>query len=256
MIPRPERVASDHSRHDPVLLAGLASGEALDAASRERAEAQLRCPACRALHADLVALTSSLRSDLPAPPRPRDFRLSPEHVAARPRRSWIPVWLSGGSLQPLGAAICSIGLLLLLAGVVLPTTSHPSVLQTVGDALSGAPSERAAGGGTAADQAAGNPLPSAAGSAGPSAAPAFSSDTPKAPQSSPRDGTSGASLPPGAEGVVGPTAQPNPAPAAGAATSAAIDPSLVLVVGGALLVVGGLGAFVVGQRRRASRPPA
>jgi hypothetical protein len=253
MIPRPERVASDHSRHDLALLASLASGDELDAATRVQAEAQLTCPACQLVHADLVALTSSLRSDLPAAPRLRDFRLAPEAVAAPPRRHWLPAWLVGGNLQPLGAAVCSIGLLLLLAGVVFPAPGHPSVLQTVGDALSGARSEHFAGGGTAADQAAGTPLPSAAATTGPSAAPAFSSDTPKGPESSPRDGSSGAALPPGAEGVAGPTAQPSPSPAA--ATRADVDPSVVLVAGGAVLVVGGLGVLVIGRRRRVSRPP-
>lgn len=256
MNPRPERVASDHSRHDLALLAGLASGEDLDAASRALAEEQLACPACQLVHADLVILTRSLRSDLPLPPRPRDFRLTPEAVAGRSPRRWVPAWLSGSALRPLGATICSIGLLLVLSGVVLPAPSRPSVLQTLGDALSGATSERAAGGGTAADQVAGNALPSAAATAGPSAAPAFSSDTPKVPQSSPHDGSSGATLPPGAEGVVGPTAQPSPAPPPAAAGPAGVDLPVLLVAGGVLLVAGGLGVVLVGRRREGPRPPA
>ena len=63
-----------HADHDPLLIAALLD---TDLAATERVAAQSRiatCPECAALHADLVALSTATAA-LPAPARPRDFRL-------------------------------------------------------------------------------------------------------------------------------------------------------------------------------------
>jgi len=64
-----------HHDHDPLLIASLLDDPA---AGVERGIAQTlvdSCPACAALHRDLVALSVATRSQ-PTPSRPRDFRLT------------------------------------------------------------------------------------------------------------------------------------------------------------------------------------
>ena len=68
------RTADHDERHDLAIAAWLDSG--LPDAERAAAERlAATCPACAVLHADLLALAAATRR-LPAPARPRDFRLT------------------------------------------------------------------------------------------------------------------------------------------------------------------------------------
>ncbi|HEV8403020.1 MAG TPA: hypothetical protein VGQ31_08295 [Candidatus Limnocylindrales bacterium] len=69
-----------HAEHDPFVIAALSDRD-LAAPERQAAESLVAsCPDCAALHADLLAL-SAATADMPAPPRPRDFRLTPQDAA-------------------------------------------------------------------------------------------------------------------------------------------------------------------------------
>jgi hypothetical protein len=64
-----------HDDHDPVLIASLLDRE-MDPAERAVGDARLAaCPACAAIHADLVALATATRAH-PVPPRSRTFVLT------------------------------------------------------------------------------------------------------------------------------------------------------------------------------------
>ncbi len=113
-----------HPAHDSYLIAQLAADD-LTGPDREFAERLVAaCPRCADLLADLRAIASAT-ADLPAPVRPRDFRLTPAD-AARLRSRWRR-WLGGlaeprfSFAQPLGAALATIG----LAGLLL--TVLPSI---------------------------------------------------------------------------------------------------------------------------------
>lgn len=70
---------TDHPAHDTILVAALAAGDLADLARADAEALVAACPDCAALHADLLAIASATRS-LPAPARPRDFRLTPEQA--------------------------------------------------------------------------------------------------------------------------------------------------------------------------------
>lgn len=70
--------------HDPELIVLLLDPDRTPAETAA-AEARLRsCPACAALHADLLALATTM-PDVPAPPRPRDFTLTAAIAASLAR---------------------------------------------------------------------------------------------------------------------------------------------------------------------------
>jgi anti-sigma factor RsiW len=72
--------AADHAHHDPELIAALLDRDTT-ATERSSAEARLAsCPACAALHADLIALAQAART-LPPPVRSRDFMLTAADAA-------------------------------------------------------------------------------------------------------------------------------------------------------------------------------
>jgi hypothetical protein len=74
---------AEHDEHDPLLVAALLDREP---PASERTAGELlvaSCPECAELHAELVSLVSAAAA-LPAPERPRDFRLT-EADAARLR---------------------------------------------------------------------------------------------------------------------------------------------------------------------------
>lgn len=75
-----------HRLHDPMLVAALAAGAVDDGTHRAATELIVRCRACAALHADLIALAAATRQ-LPAPVNVRDFRLD-ARAAARLRSPW------------------------------------------------------------------------------------------------------------------------------------------------------------------------
>jgi hypothetical protein len=67
-----------HGDHDPELIAALLDRDGPDASAGDRALAErwvAGCADCAALHADLLAVSVATRV-LPAPARPRDFRLT------------------------------------------------------------------------------------------------------------------------------------------------------------------------------------
>ena len=75
-----------HDGHDPELIVSLLDPDRAPA-DITAAEARLRsCPSCAALHADLLALATTMR-DVPAPPRPRDFTLTPAIAATLAREA-------------------------------------------------------------------------------------------------------------------------------------------------------------------------
>ncbi|MGZ3587073.1 MAG: hypothetical protein ACXVAP_07480 [Candidatus Limnocylindrales bacterium] len=263
MTPQPEpAVPADHTRHDPLLLASLASGDPLSDGQHEQVEIQLACPACQATFADLVALTGSLQADLPTPRRSRDFRLTPEAARRDRRTPWLS-WLRplpSSRLQPLAAAVCSIGLLMVLVGVSLPGGASQAIQAPAGAGASGASLERNAQSGGGTDTVAGAPgagssgAPAAGSTAAPnpSEGPAFAAASPKSSDLGsplPEPGVGRASLPPGAEGGLGPSVAP-PSDGSGSAMQPPAGP---LIVGGTALFLGGLVVLVAAHRRRAAR---
>jgi anti-sigma factor RsiW len=70
----------DHDDHDPLIIAALLDRD-LVGDERTAAEARIAsCPACAALHADLLALSTATRA-FPVPLRPRDYALSAADAA-------------------------------------------------------------------------------------------------------------------------------------------------------------------------------
>jgi hypothetical protein len=122
----PKTPTTPHTSHDRLLVvAGLDAD--MSTAERLRLERQLRdCADCRVLAAELAAISASIRSDLPQPRRPRDFRLSADQ-AARLRGSPISRLLERlaapgfAALQPLAGVAMALGLtLIVLNSVSLP----------------------------------------------------------------------------------------------------------------------------------------
>lgn len=120
-VPEP----SSHAAHDLVLIAAHAAGDT-DGAERDRATALIgACDECARLHDDLLVLSTAV-ADLPAPARPRDFRLTEEQAASLRPTGWRGALaaLAGPRFSfatPLGTAMATLGLVgLLLAGPGLP----------------------------------------------------------------------------------------------------------------------------------------
>jgi hypothetical protein len=148
---------SEHLGHDQVLMARLA-GNDLDPSERSTAEAlRSACPECRQRHDDLLVLMRAT-SELPAPRRHRDFRLSPEQAAGL-RGSWLDRVMerlaapSLGVLQPLAGAAMALGLTLLVVntmpfsqasgGAAASPESAPMPAAEVGGASAGATADAA-----------------------------------------------------------------------------------------------------------------
>ena len=155
----------DHVTHDPELIAAYAAGDATGPALEEAADLVASCTECAELHRDLRAISTAL-PELPAPVRPRDFRLTPEQAAALRPAGWRGVLAAFAAPRfrlaaPLGAGLAAAG----LAGLLL---ASPGGLlpRATGEAESGsAPSAAAGAPAVQADQASG-----AAGAAGTAAA--------------------------------------------------------------------------------------
>ena len=155
----------DHVTHDPELIAAYAAGDAAGSALDQAADLVASCTECAELHRDLRAISTAL-PELPAPVRPRDFRLTPEQAAALRPAGWRGVLAAFAAPRfrlaaPLGAGLAAAG----LAGLLL---ASPGGLlpRATGEAESGsAPSAAAGAPAVQADQASG-----AAGAAGSRAA--------------------------------------------------------------------------------------
>ena len=140
---------SAHAAHDVVLIAALADQRADTLAASDRARATelvATCSDCAALHADLLALAAALPASA-TPPRPRDFRLSPDDAARLRPAGWRRFFGGIGSprdtiTRPLALGLTTLGLVGLLVGTVPGalslSSSAGSTLSTVGNSIGGA----------------------------------------------------------------------------------------------------------------------
>ena len=115
-------LTADHRRHDRLLVARYAAGDALDSQQREAQELIRWCGECAALAADIGQISRAV-GQLPATRRPRDFRLTAEQ-AAQLRGSRLEHWLrtltgSGwATVRPVAAVALSIGLVMSVLGTL------------------------------------------------------------------------------------------------------------------------------------------
>ena len=258
-VTRPSR---SHAQHDAYLVAQFAAG---DVTATERAVVErlvASCDRCRALRDDLLAIVSAA-ADLPAPPRTRDFRLSPDD-AARLRSGWRR-WLGRlatprfAFTQPLGAALATLGLAGLLIGVLppglvgsgatsapisaptsAPTAGEPAALRqaspAAGSAEAGEPSaslDKSASGSPPAPRATNVPPTTSFASAAPSAAEAVPGAAPAsetAPATGAADGATAASSDqPGASSSALSALAPSASASGEAATVARSSPAATAV---------------------------
>jgi len=132
-----------HDRHDLMLVAALAAG---DASGREREDAEalvVSCADCALLLADLQAIGTATAA-LPPVPRTRDFRLTDADAARLRPSGWrrAVAWFRGGgsaagrggALRPLAVGLTTLGIVGLvfsatpLAGGLGSTASAPQAL--------------------------------------------------------------------------------------------------------------------------------
>ena len=136
MAERPEQVdpalsaAGRHALHDEELVAAYAvDGDAADDPARARALIE-RCTMCRDLHADLVAIGSTIRAAATAEavaavrPAPHDFRLTASD-AVRLRggnalQRWAARFIDGLATfgRPVGASLAALGVVGILVGTL------------------------------------------------------------------------------------------------------------------------------------------
>lgn len=120
----PRRTPSDHARHDRLLVARLAADDAYPSEVADARALVEGCSHCAELSAD-IRLLRAAASELPAPRRPRDFRLTPEQ-AEDLRGSALDRLLRriGGPglspLRPVAGVALSLGLALAVVGTALP----------------------------------------------------------------------------------------------------------------------------------------
>jgi hypothetical protein len=119
-VPNTHSLSAEHRRHDRLLVARFAAGDAGFGQENEAQDLMRRCSECAALAADISAISKSV-AKLPAQPRPRDFRLTAEQ-AAQLRGSRIDRWLrtvsgSGWStVRPVAAVALSVGMVMSVVG--------------------------------------------------------------------------------------------------------------------------------------------
>jgi anti-sigma factor RsiW len=123
-------IVARHALHDEELVAALAAGSLDgedDADERARARGFVeRCPACRALHDDIAAITGSLHAAAAfTTSAPRDFRLTVEDagrlggtvITRRVARGFRAMFL--GFARPIGASVAALGLVGLFVGAAV-----------------------------------------------------------------------------------------------------------------------------------------
>jgi hypothetical protein len=133
-------------------VARFAVGDAAHGQEHEARELVRRCSECAALAADIAAISKSV-ARMPAPPRPRDFRLTADQ-AAHLRGSRIDRWLrtltgSGWStVRPVAAVALSIGMVMSVVGfmpVIGAATGGPTGTQALQPvAVASPPTDRSA----------------------------------------------------------------------------------------------------------------
>jgi hypothetical protein len=109
-----------HDRHDLELVAAYAAGDAAGADLETATALVSGCAECAALHHDLRAIAAALPT-LPAPARPRDFRLTPGQAASLRPTGWRRFLgaLAGPSFRlaaPVGTGLAALGLAGILVG--------------------------------------------------------------------------------------------------------------------------------------------
>ena len=183
-----------HDTHDLELVAAYAAGDA-EAIGLERATTLVAtCTECAALHHDLRAIAAAL-PELPAPVRPRDFRLTPEQAASL-RPGGIRGLLAAFSgprfafATPLGtglAALGIVGVLVASGGLATPQATGERNAQGAVTAPEVAPAPSAAmfGAAEAASPAAASEAP------GMLAAPSGNANTGISQKASPADNAVG-----------------------------------------------------------------
>ena len=165
----------DHVTHDPELIAAYAAGDATGPALDQAADLVASCTECADLHRDLRAISTAL-PELPAPVRPRDFRLTPEQAASLRPVGWRGLLAAFAAPRfrlaaPLGAGLAAAGLAgLLLAspGALLPgaaSGSAPSAVEAPGQATQPSAAAASEGGNAGGAALAAPAAPSAAASA-------------------------------------------------------------------------------------------
>ena len=114
-------IPDSHADHDPLAIAAFAAGDAAGPELDDALALVATCPDCAALHHDLRAIAAALPA-LPAPARPRDFRLAPEQAASLRPAGWrrLLAPLAGPRFAfagPLGTGLATLGIAgLLVAG--------------------------------------------------------------------------------------------------------------------------------------------
>lgn len=113
---------SDHRRHDRLLVARFAAGNSQGNELDEARALLAACGECSALAGDLRLLPAALRS-MPAPRRPRDFRLTAEQAQrlSGSRLERLMRGLTGpgwGALRPVAGVAMSLGLVLAVVGAL------------------------------------------------------------------------------------------------------------------------------------------
>jgi hypothetical protein len=143
----------DHEAHDELLIVAFASGDASGEDAATAAGLVASCASCRRLLDDIGAIAAAT-AELPAPERPRDFRLTDADAARLGRTGWRRLLgpLAGPRLRfagSLGGALVTLGLAGLLVATV-PSVLRPAqvALSNVGTSVGApeaAPADRAAG---------------------------------------------------------------------------------------------------------------
>jgi len=151
----------DHRNHDQSLIAAHAAGDAEGSDLDQARDLVAACAECAALHHDLRAISAALPA-MPAPTRPRDFRLTPEQAdSLRPagwRRLLAP--LAGPRFAfaaPLGGSLAALG----IAGILVAGAASTPVANVSGERQSATSPYAAAPASAAASQGAPAPAPSA-----------------------------------------------------------------------------------------------
>jgi hypothetical protein len=129
--------AADHARHDRVLVSRYGAGDAFAGEIAEAEQLVKHCSHCAQLARDINTLRTAAAS-LPAPRRTRDFRLTDEQ-AEKLRGSALQRWFRRlaapglAPLRPLAGVAVSIGLVLMVVGVALPTPAGDLYMLQRGD---------------------------------------------------------------------------------------------------------------------------
>lgn len=224
-LPGPQPDARAHAAHDRELVAAYAAGDATGADLDTAAGLVATCAECSALHHDLRLIAAALPA-LPAPVRPRDFRITAEQAASLRPAGWRAILgtFAGPRFRfaaPLGTGLATLG----LAGILLGSLAGAPLVPSFALPASGsAAGQQAAGASVPVDGFAGAP------SAAPSAAPSIESGVPAAgpgaagqPGSEPAR-TSSSGVPNTAAETSGPPAAGSPGVDAGAGGGGIVNP--------------------------------